>query len=63
MRVRIDPDVCTGCELCVTTCPEVYKMEGDKSVVIANPVPPGVEANCRKAVEECPVEAIIIVEE
>lgn len=63
MRVRIDPDICTGCELCVTTCPEVYKMEGDKSVVIANPVPPDVEANCRKAVEECPVEAIIIVEE
>ncbi|OHB89586.1 MAG: ferredoxin [Planctomycetes bacterium RIFCSPHIGHO2_12_FULL_52_36] len=63
MRVKIDPDICTGCELCVTTCPEVYKMEGDKSIVIANTVPRDAEASCRKAVEECPVEAIIIVEE
>jgi ferredoxin len=37
-------------------------MEGDKSVVIpgANPVPKDVEDTCRKAVEECPVEAIKI---
>ncbi|HHT9120233.1 MAG TPA: ferredoxin [Candidatus Hypogeohydataceae bacterium YC41] len=63
MRVRVDPDICTGCELCVTTCPEVFKMEGDKSVVIANSVPKDAEETCKKAVEECPVEAIIIVEQ
>jgi ferredoxin len=63
MRVRVDPDICTGCELCVTTCPEVFEMRGDKSIVISNPVPRIAEENCRKAVEECPVEAIIIEED
>lgn len=63
MRVKVDPDLCTGCELCVTTCPEVFEMQGDKSIVKSNPVPPDAEDNCKKAVEECPVEAIIIVEQ
>jgi ferredoxin len=63
MRVKVDPDICTGCELCVTTCPEVFEMQGDKAQAKNSPVPADVETNCRKAVEECPVEAISIVEE
>ena len=30
MKVAIDADGCIGCGLCVSTCPEVYKMEEDK---------------------------------
>ncbi|MFQ5863143.1 MAG: ferredoxin [Candidatus Brocadiales bacterium] len=62
MRARVDPDVCTGCELCVTNCPEVFEMEDDKAVAKTNPVPAEAEENCKKAAEECPVEAIIIEE-
>ncbi|MBD3392964.1 MAG: ferredoxin, partial [Chitinivibrionales bacterium] len=25
MRARVIPEKCTGCELCVGTCPEVFK--------------------------------------
>jgi len=60
MKVRIDPDLCIGCGLCVSTCPEVYKMEDDKAVVYVTVVPKEAEETCRKAVDECPVTAIFI---
>lgn len=62
MRAKVDPDVCTGCELCVTTCPEVFEMEDDKAVAKTNPVPKTAIETCRQAAEECPVEAITIEE-
>ncbi len=60
MQAKVDEDLCTGCELCVTTCPEVFEMEDDKAIVKTKPVPSEAEENCRKATEECPVEAIIL---
>ena len=60
MKVKIDADTCIGCGLCVNACPEVYKMDEDKAVVIADPVPQSVEATCKTAVDECPVTAIVI---
>lgn len=58
MKVRIDPDICIGCGLCVSTCPEVFEMKDDKAVVHVGAVPKGSEELARKAVDECPVTAI-----
>ena len=60
MKVKIDADTCIGCGVCVTTCPEVYTMEDDKAVVIGSDVPKAAEETCAKAVEDCPVTAIVI---
>lgn len=60
MKAKVDADLCIGCGLCVSTCPEVFKMEEDKAVVIGASVPKGAEETCKKATEDCPVTAIII---
>ena len=62
MKAKVDPDECTGCELCVDTCPEVFEMVGDLAVAKQDEVPSGVEESCMQAVEDCPVEAIRIDE-
>ena len=60
LKARVDADACIGCGLCESTCPEVFKMDGDKAIIIGSVVPAGVEETCKKATEECPVTAIII---
>jgi len=62
VKVKVNPDECTGCELCVTACSEVFEMVGDLAVAKQGEVPSGAEESCMQAVEECPVEAIEIVE-
>lgn len=60
MKAKVDKDVCIGCGLCVSTCPEVYKMEDDKAVVTVTVVPKKDEDCCKKAADECPVTAIVV---
>ncbi|MBF0555903.1 MAG: ferredoxin [Nitrospirae bacterium] len=52
----VEPDLCTGCETCVSLCPEVFTMQGDKSVVTS----PDKCGTCdvQEAIDTCPVEAI-----
>ena len=63
MKATVDESLCTGCELCVGSCPEVFGMD-DSGVakVKADPVPEAQEESCRNAASGCPVEAITIME-
>ena len=62
MIAVVDENVCTGCELCMDTCPGVFEVTDDVTAVIADPVPEEFEEACREAADECPVEAISIEE-
>jgi ferredoxin len=52
----VDADLCTGCELCVETVPDVFQMEGDVATV-TDPEGAG-EEEIQEAIDNCPVEAI-----
>ncbi|MCU0961677.1 MAG: ferredoxin [Pirellulaceae bacterium] len=60
MQVRVDETLCTGCEVCVDTCPEVFEMGDGVAQVKVNPVPEDIEGSCQEAADGCPCEAIII---
>ncbi|QWR77323.1 ferredoxin [Candidatus Magnetomonas plexicatena] len=52
----VDQDLCTGCETCVSLCPDVFEMQGDKAFA-ANPGKCDA-CDCQEAMDTCPVEAI-----
>jgi ferredoxin len=62
MKAKVDRETCVGSEQCTQTCPEVFKMEGGKSMVHTDPVPKEAEDKCREAAQGCPSGAISIEE-
>ena len=63
MKVAVDQDICIGSENCAQDCPAVFEIVDGKSHVKVDRVPEGEEENVQRAVDDCPVSAISIVEE
>lgn len=63
MKAKVEKDTCIGCGLCADACPQVFSMEKDgKAAAKDFLVPLEIEASCRDAAQQCPVEAIKITE-
>ena len=64
MRIEIDNDRCTGHGRCYALAPEVFEPdnEGHSIVLCEEEVPPEYEAKARLGVDNCPEQAIAIIE-
>ncbi|MDP8264315.1 MAG: ferredoxin [Candidatus Aceula lacicola] len=60
MKVKLDQDACVGSKDCVDTCPEIFKMEGEKATLLMEDVPRELEDKCKSAADACPAAAITI---
>ncbi len=61
MKAVIDRDGCISCELCVDTCPEVFRMAEDGlAEVYVDEIPKEAEDAANEAAEGCPVAVITI---
>lgn len=63
MRTVVDPDKCIGCGICEGIVPEVFSLLNEPyAEVLLDPVPEEYQEATREAAEECPEEAISIIE-
>ncbi|MEO0108649.1 MAG: ferredoxin [candidate division WOR-3 bacterium] len=60
LRITIDNELCTGCELCVSSCPDLFEMSEDVAKVKVELVPDAAMDCARQAAEDCPATAIKI---
>lgn len=62
MKVNVNQELCTGCGVCVESCPEAFEMAGDKAKAKAPEIAQELAQNCKNAASDCPVEAISVAE-
>ena len=66
MRPVVDESLCIGCGSCEEICADVFEVgdDGFSHVIAADPVAACEKAGCcEEAAEECPVDAISLVED
>lgn len=61
MTVRVDTMICSGCETCVSVCPQVFQMREGVAVPRMAPVPSLLAEGAREAAIACPVDAIAVM--
>lgn len=61
MKAKVDKDLCIGCGLCETTCPEVFKLGDDGTAeAIDQEIAETSLERANEAKDSCPVECIFI---
>ncbi|NLP43265.1 MAG: ferredoxin [Peptococcaceae bacterium] len=61
MIAHVEKDVCIGCGVCPTICPEIFIMDVDGlAIAQQEQVPEELEESAQEAAESCPTEAIIL---
>lgn len=61
MKAVVDKDLCIGCELCASICPEVFTMDDDGlAVAIEDELDDALAESAQEAADSCPTEAITV---
>jgi ferredoxin len=59
VKVKIDEEACTGCGVCESMCPDLFKIgEDDIAHVVSSEGCNG--CDCNEVAESCPSEAITV---
>jgi ferredoxin len=58
----VDTELCSGCGLCETICPEVFELGDDGLAHVLEASDCDEAGCCEEAAESCPDEAIILSE-
>jgi ferredoxin len=61
LTLQIDPIACTGHGLCADLLPELIELDQWGYPILADSVPPDLEAHARRAVSACPALALRLV--
>ncbi|NMB27312.1 MAG: ferredoxin [Tissierellia bacterium] len=61
MKAAVDKEICIGCGLCPSICPEVFSMDDDGlAVAIDEEIDDNLIDSAKEAEESCPVDAITV---
>lgn len=65
MRITVEERGCLRYGMCVLEAPEVFALEDDDEIarVLVDPVPERLAEQASTAVDACPMQALMIVEE
>lgn len=64
MKVHVNSEICAGFGICLGIAPEVFELHDDGyAVVLVGEVKPEDEDDMRRAVSQCPSQAISITED
>ena len=60
MKAKVDKSGCISCGLCITTCPEVFRLGSDGLAEAYADVTAELAGSAQEALEGCPVSVISI---
>jgi ferredoxin len=61
MKGFVDKNICIGCELCTSVCPDIFRMDDDGlAIAIDDEIAADLIESAKDAEDQCPVEAITI---